>query len=145
MGPTTLIDLPDKVYLVSIGMCVIGLNMSLAFIPPVPEVLDIITTHYKVIDGVDPDLDGLMNDSVATLYNLFLSVPGLVGPIVGGAFYDLVGYERTMDINMFVYFLLVIIYFFFNSGFTLFKDFKEMNEELERLKKIKEEIQELKK
>jgi len=65
-----------------------------------------------------------MNDSIASLLNLFLSIAGLIGPIIGGALYDLVGYERTMDINMFLYFGFVLIYVFFNSGFTLFKDFK---------------------
>jgi len=43
MGPSNLIGLPDKLYLVMIGMCVIGLNMSLAFIPPIPEIIDIVT------------------------------------------------------------------------------------------------------
>lgn len=144
MGPSNLFGLPDKIYIVMIGMCVIGMNMAFAFIPPIPEILDIVTVHYKVIEGVDPELDGLINDSVATLFNLFLSVSGLIGPIIGGGLYDLVGYKRTMDINMFLYFAFFLIYFFGNSGFTLFSDFKQMRVEMEELKKVKEEIDELK-
>ena len=94
---------------------------------------------------MNKDLDGLMNDSLANLYNVFQQSSGLFSPIIGGALYDSIGYHSTMDICSLVLVAFAMIYLIFNSGLTVFKDFREEKQKLEELKSLREEIEEIKK
>ena len=92
MGPTELFDLPDRLYLVLLGLFIIGSVVTLAFVPCMPEAIECVIFHYKIVEGVDEHLEGLMHDSIASLYQLIYSTAGLFAPIIGGAMYDTIGY-----------------------------------------------------
>ena len=68
MGPSDLLGFPNKIELVLIGMFIIGSSVSLSFTNSIPEAIDTVITKYKVVEGVDEEMDGLMNDSISSLY-----------------------------------------------------------------------------
>ena len=81
---------------------------------------------YKVIEGLDEEMDGLMNDSISSLYQgIFVSFGGLICPIYGGFMYDYAGYKTSMDISMFILIIMALIYYYFNDGTTIYFDFNK--------------------
>lgn len=74
---------------------------------------------------MNPALDNKLNDVVSSLYGLFYNLSSLVGPILGGAMYDIVGYRTTMDINMFLEMIAVGIFFYFNCGLNVMAENQE--------------------
>ena len=55
------------------------------------------TINYRIIEGVNDDLVGQMNDYIAALSISLINVGGMFA-FVGAALYDTYGYERTMII-----------------------------------------------
>jgi hypothetical protein len=45
----------------------------------------------------------------------------LVGPLLGGAMFDLMEYRATMDCNMVIELILFIIFVYFNCGKKVFE------------------------
>lgn len=97
------------------------------------------------MEGVNPALDNKLNDVVSSLYGLFYNLSSLVGPILGGAMYDLVGYRATMDINMFFELIAVGIFFYFNCGLDIVRKNNEFLKDMADLKEISDKYKELKK
>ena len=93
MGPSTLLFfLPNRLEVILVGMFFLGFVQALSFIPVLPEVVDMITIEFKLIEGTDEETEQLLHDTIAALYNLWYSSSSLLSPIIGGALYDTVGY-----------------------------------------------------
>ena len=121
MGPSKLFGLPqDKLYIVLIGMIILGGSQALVFIPSIPEAIEAIQMKYKIIEGYNPKFDNQLNDIVAGVTNQLCSLFALIGPIIGGIMNDNLGYQKTMNINMYTLFGLSIFFAIFNCGFTVF-------------------------
>lgn len=60
-----------------------------------------------------------MNDKSAGIYGSFFSLGAVIGPIVGGALYDLVGFQSANDIMLAYCIFCFIIYTFFNGMASL--------------------------
>jgi len=140
MGPTRLFGLPDKLAVVLTGLFFLGFVQALSFIPVLPEVVDMLTIEYKLVEGVDEETEGLLHDTIAALYNLWYSSGSLLSPILGGFLYDKVGYKGTMDVSMFLILGLAVLYFFGNCGANVYKKTKEEMDEVKRLKAIQDKI-----
>jgi len=82
---------------------------------------------------------------VSSCYGLFYNLSSLVGPILGGAMFDLVGYRSTLDINMFLELIAVGIFFYYNCGLDVFKKNEEFLKDMAKLKEISNKYKELKK
>lgn len=80
-------------------------------------------TKYKLVEGVDVELDGFIADQQASLYNLFYSGFAFLGPILGATLYDAVGYRGTFDIVQFMMYGIGLFYLVFVAGFHAFKDY----------------------
>jgi MFS family permease len=101
--------------------------------------------EFKIIEGVNPALDNKLNDVVSSLYGLFYNLSSLVGPILGGAMFDIVGYRTTLDINMFLELIAVGIFFYFNCGLDVVTKNDEFLKDMAKLKEISDKHKELKK
>ena len=62
MGPSELLDLPQHVYIVLIGMTFLGFIQALCFIQSLPEAIEVFQQQYKIVDGADQELDNKLND-----------------------------------------------------------------------------------
>ena len=130
---------------VLIGMFFLGFVQALSFIPVLPEVVDILTIEYKLVEGTDEETEGLLHDTIAALYNLWYSSSSLLSPILGGLLFDTVGYKGTMNISMAGILLITAVYYFYNCGTKIFETTKIEMDEVKRLKGIKEKLDKIKK
>lgn len=112
----------------------LGFFQALCFIPSLPEAIETYQNEFKIVEGVSPALDNKLNDVVSSLYGLFYNLSSLVGPILGGAMFDIVGYRTTLDINMFLELIAAGIFFYFNCGLDVVKKNEEFLEDMAKLK-----------
>jgi MFS family permease len=87
MGPSTLVGLPDKVWIVLLGLSIIGFIQALVFIPCLPEAIETFQCKFKIVEGFDTEFDNKLSDCTASLYSLFYNFAALVGPVIGGGLY----------------------------------------------------------
>uniref|UniRef100_A0A7S3CIL2 Uncharacterized protein n=2 Tax=Strombidium rassoulzadegani TaxID=1082188 RepID=A0A7S3CIL2_9SPIT len=144
VGPSLLLGLPEKLYLVMIGLCSNVMVVSVFFVQSIPEIVDALHLKYKIVEGLDDELDDLINDKVSGLYNTVTCLSSLICPIVFGGLYDLVGYRETIDIMMIFILLLTLIFAVFNCGFSFVKRDIEQKEKLRELQRISAEIRQRK-
>ena len=116
MGPSKLLGLKDRLLFVCIGLGLLGFVQSLCFVTALPEAMEVIQQKYQIIEGQDSDLDGKLGDLLSSFYTLSLNLSSLIGPIIGGAMYDAIGFYRTCDFNMIMATSMAIIFFVFNCG-----------------------------
>jgi predicted MFS family arabinose efflux permease len=116
MGPSKLLRMPNKAWLLLVGLFILGFVQALVFIPTLPEAIDCIQVKYLIVEGFDTDLDGKLSDCIASLYAQLYNLAALVGPVLGGALCQLVEYQYTMDIHMFAELIVAILFAVFNCG-----------------------------
>jgi len=62
LGPSNLLNLPQSIYLVVLGLVIIGFSQALLFVNSVPEIMDSFQLEYKIIIGYDKQFDNKLND-----------------------------------------------------------------------------------
>lgn len=80
--------MPENEYIIIGGFAIIGACNVLLLIPNQPEIINIMTCHYKIIDGVDDDLVARMNDSASAIYQVSYNMGSMISPILGAALYN---------------------------------------------------------
>ena len=141
MGPSTIFKLPDKLYLIVIGMAMQAFFSPICFIQCLPEAMEAVQAKYNLVDNFNPEIDGLLSDTLSSMYTLFYSLASLLWPIIGGALYDWKHYQFTM--NFFSIFMLftAIIFIVFNCGCALiFKKEQNRKQVVHKLRSMSERI-----
>lgn len=122
MGPTQYLNLDDtKIAYLLTGLPMLGFIQALCFIPSLPEAIEAYQLKYKIVQNINPALDGKLSDIMSSGYGLFYNLSSLLGPICGGVLYDNYAYENTLNINMFMEFGFFLIFAIFNCGIFVFK------------------------
>ena len=116
LGPSNIFNIPDYIGLIIFGMILIGFFVSIGFIQPLPDIMIETQIKFKIIGGSNPELDGILCDTLSAIYDLFIQLGSLLGPLVGGIIYQYKGYKFTMDLWMIILFVLAVIYSVFNCG-----------------------------
>jgi len=106
------------------------------FIPALPEAIENFQNKYKIIEGYDSDFDNKLSDVISSLYSTFYNMTALIGPIIGAVLYQLLGYARALDINMFTMWAFAVLFMLFNCGFSPKKEEREMTESIGKLKEL---------
>ena len=88
MSDSSIFGLPDSIYVIISGLAITGIGLVMTMIPATPEIINIMTVHYKIIEGADEDLYGKMNDSISSIYTMAYNFGGMVCPMIGAALYD---------------------------------------------------------
>jgi MFS family permease len=145
MGPSKLLGFPKSLTFILIGLPMLGFFQALCFIPSLPEAIEVYQNEFKIVEGVSPALDNKLNDVVSSAYGLFYNLSSLVGPILGGAMFDIFGYRTTLDINMFLELIAVGIFFYYNCGLDVVKKNEIFLEDMAKLKEVSDKYKELKK
>jgi MFS family permease len=81
----------------------------LIVIPTLPEIIDAYRKKYNLTRE-----DDRLNDKSSGLFASFTSFGGILGPLVGGALNDAVGYRYTNDCVSSIIFTYAICFFIFN-------------------------------
>lgn len=115
MGPSKLLNLPRNLNLILLGLILNGFISYFGFVPGLPEAVDIVLDEFEIIQGSNPQLEGILMDTVASINQLSINLSGLLSPIIGGILYDLCGYRRACDVAMVFVGVLTLIYLIFNQ------------------------------
>lgn len=129
-GPSLLLDLPNKIWLIFVGTFLTGFFAAFLFVPVTPEIMDAVSTDlcnsYKesiakqglseceIEDSVDDysnQIRGSLADKGAAAFNFSYSVGAMIGPVLGGVLCDNFGYRQTFDIVSLICILFAIAYF----------------------------------
>ena len=89
VGPSRYLGLPEKnLIVVMTGMFILGTVQAFIVLPILPEVIDVINLRYRLVEGIDEELEGKVHDTISSLYTFFFSFSGLISPIIGSYIYE---------------------------------------------------------
>ena len=63
MGTSLIFGYPERIELICCGMLTLGFIIAVLAIQSLPEVINQIHLEYKIIKGVDPELDAILLDT----------------------------------------------------------------------------------
>jgi hypothetical protein len=130
LGPSKLLNIPEKLWIFLTGLFLSGFIQAPIFIITLPEALESFQIRYNIIEGFDKNFDNHLNDEISNLYNLFQQISSLISPIIGGVLYDHFKYRSTLDIIMLIELSFVLLFFLLNCnkcGYNLFSNAKKEN------------------
>jgi MFS family permease len=91
MGPSNLLDFPDKLWMIVTGFSIIGIFQVFVFIPIIPEMLERLQVDLNIVEGEDPALDNQLNDKVNDAYGFIFAFANFVSPLIGSNVADAFG------------------------------------------------------
>ena len=104
VGPSEWFAFPDKIWLMVIGQIVNGIVDPFLLIHPLPEMVDSVIPHY-------PESIGQVNDISAGLFNMFLGIGQIIGPLYGAIMTKNFGFRICCDTLGLFCLIFSIIYF----------------------------------
>jgi len=90
MGPSPWIfDFGDTrhFWVVLVGLPLLGFIQILCLVFALPEAIEVYQVTYRIVQGVNPALDGRLSDVMSTGYGLFYNFAALVAPNIGAVCY----------------------------------------------------------
>jgi MFS family permease len=87
-GPSYLLGMPNKLWILCIGQALQGAFLGLIFIPIMPEMIEALYASRKLKEGEDERTDGVISDKSAGLYGSFYSIGMIISPIMGSLIYE---------------------------------------------------------
>jgi hypothetical protein len=88
------------------GICLLGVAISLIFVPLLSEIIDAVQEKEGIQDN--PSL----NDKASAMFNAAYATGCILGPIIGGCLSDEMGFRRTCDVMALCSCGFAVIYFF---------------------------------
>lgn len=114
-GPSEILGLPNELWVLTIGLGLIGTSSGLAFVPVFPEIMEGVMERNGLLEETDE-----LCDKVSGMYGTFYSIGSILAPIVGGALGDRFGFRSTCDIVALATLIFCVLFFVFNAR----EDFK---------------------
>jgi MFS family permease len=108
LGPQSIIGLPKNIWIVSVGMVVLGLGATLTVLPVIPEFISLCGEVYKNEEEGVGDLSSGMFDSSYL-------VGSLIGPIMSGYLTEAVGFEDSSSIFALILAGYMVVYCLFGG------------------------------
>jgi MFS family permease len=106
MGPSQLLMMPNKVWLIALGMSLQAFGTAPAFSYAIPVMQNRCQVRYQIVEGSDEMLEGKLSDTIASLFTLSYALGAAFAPILGSQAYKILGYRKCMD-----FFMLILIAF----------------------------------
>jgi MFS family permease len=99
-----------------VGLGLNGFSAGMILTPVLPEIIESVYLKEKLVEGEDEIIDGIIADKASGLYNSFISLGIIVGPLIGSGVYALVGenWNLTCDIFAFLALVYTALFFFIN-------------------------------
>jgi predicted MFS family arabinose efflux permease len=103
-GPSALLGLEDSLPLVTVGVTMVGFCLSLALVPILSELIEILeaTDLYEKSD---------ISDVTAGLFNSMFNLGNLIAPLLGGLLNEKFGYKLTCDFMAIASFVYAIVFY----------------------------------
>lgn len=112
-GPSQLLNLPESPVCMIIGVVLVGFSCPQLQVYALPEMI----THASVMY---PNQEEEVSAYCASIFNTFLGVGQIAGPLFGSNLSTFIGFPLTEDIAAIIMTVYVVIYFFFVKGYVGF-------------------------
>ena len=89
LGPSWLLGIPQKWYIVGCAFPVLGVFQAFIYLPILPEVIERLQTTYTIKED-DPLYDQL-NDKANDIYGLFYAGSMFISPLLGSWLNSIIG------------------------------------------------------
>lgn len=122
LGPYQGFGLPENIGLVILGLCIVGVGAALSLVPSIPEFINIGSEIYP------EDKEGV-GDMASGLFNSSYSAGILVGPLIGGALDEKIGFPNAEALFALVNLGILAIYLIFGDGYQGFLIFSKEKKE----------------
>lgn len=107
LGPSELLDFPDKLGLTLAGIGFLGFSVSFVFVPLLPEIVSAVSEK----EGIEQT--PFLCDKASGIFNSAYGIGNCLAPLVGAALTQNLGFRYTCDIMGFSSLAFFFIYFFF--------------------------------
>lgn len=108
LGPEWMIGLPKEIWIVCVGMTILGFAATLTVLPIIPEFISLCEEIYQNEKIAVGDLSSGMFDSSYL-------VGGLFGPIMGGYFTDFFGFPHACSLFAIIFIAYLLVYIVFGG------------------------------
>lgn len=97
--------MPHSLFMIAIGVTMLGLCLSMALVPLLSELIEILEKMEKY----DPDQ---ISDLTASLFNSMFNLGNLLAPLLAGVLNDSFGYIYTTDFMMITAIIYSVFFYF---------------------------------
>lgn len=86
VGPSKMFSFPENVWVLALGQILRGLFDPFILVPALPEMIDVAMPLYP------ESCEGQINDISSGLFNMFLGIGQIIGPIFGAVMTEKYGF-----------------------------------------------------
>lgn len=109
VGPSKLFNFHDSVWMAVVGQIAHGIVDPFILVPSLPEMIESVIPHY-------PGQEETINDLSSGLFNMFLGIGQVIGPLFGAIVTDMYGYKQCADTVAILSLLFAVLYYIFAEG-----------------------------
>ena len=110
LGPYEGIGLPSHLWLIILGLCIMGIGCAFSLVPSIPEFINIGSDIY-------PDDQEGVGDMASGLFNSSYSAGILIGPLFGGALDEKIGFANAEAIYSIICLGILALYIIIGDGY----------------------------
>mmetsp|Transcript_16097 Transcript_16097/g.27194 ORF Transcript_16097/g.27194 Transcript_16097/m.27194 type:complete len:149 (+) Transcript_16097:1309-1755(+) len=105
LGPSDIFDFPDSIWLIVIALALRGILDPFTLIPSLPEMIEAVLPEYP------PEAEIEINDISSGIFNMFLGIGQIAGPLFGSLMTRSYGYKACCDCVSIICLLFSILYY----------------------------------
>lgn len=110
VGPSELFDFPNTLPMLILGQALRGVVDPFILIPSLPEMIESVLPHYP------EELGPAINDLASGMFNMFLGLGQVMGPILGTYLCDAFGFRMCCDVVALVCLAYSLLYYVICDG-----------------------------
>lgn len=122
LGPYQGFKLPQNLGLIILGLCIMGIGCAFSLVPSIPEFINIGSEIYP------NDKEGV-GDMASGLFNSAYSAGILIGPLVGGALDEKIGFPNAEALYSIINLAILALYLAFGDGYKGITQFSSKKKE----------------
>ena len=115
-----LFNFPDSIWIMALGQALHGVVDPFILVPSLPEMIDSVIDKY-------PDDEILVNDLSSAIFNCFLGIGQISGPLYGSLMTEYFNFRLTSDYVAILCLFFAVVYFTFCRGPAAFVESKCTN------------------
>lgn len=114
VGPSEIFDFPNSVQYMILGQAFHGLLDPFILIPTLPEMIESVLPYYP------ESADAQINDLSSGIFNMFLGIGQVIGPLFGSYVTSHYGFRYCSDLVSVIRLVFAIMYYMFGEGTKAF-------------------------